>query len=244
MPTDAAASVLAEPALVDLLRLTKLANSLLFLLTAVVDADHGDDSTSVRRRITGGLLIGGMTCETLKVASEVVKHERFAVYASALRRLIEHPLVADVNSKYLARARDKAAFHADKVVMREALPGLKVSTAILEHVSGWNTLNTYYPTADLLAYLYILGDDLPTDEEISAFHSSVHSRLRRLEPAENEGPFDNAIRRAVEVTVQVSSALSDAISQLTVQVHKEIGGQVVAGPPRSAAQRAADAPGA
>ena len=235
MPIDLAQKELAEPAVIDLLRLTKLTNSLLFLLNAVIDAEGADDSSSVRRRITGGLLIAGMTCETLKVAADVVKHERFSEHGAALRAVLDHPLTNGVRTGYFARARDKTAFHADKVVMREALAGLKVPMAILEHVSGWNSLNIYYPTADLLAYLHILGDDLPSDEEISSFCSTWDSPIRRIVPEGVETPFDHAVRRAVEVTVQVSGALCAAISTLTVKVHQDIGGKLRAGPPTATA---------
>ncbi|QJR36519.1 hypothetical protein [Gemmatimonas groenlandica] len=234
LPIDIARRELAEPAFVDLLRLTKLTNSLLFLVNAVIDPIGDDDSVSVRRRITGGLLIGAMTCETLKVAADVVKHEQFAKYSMALQAILEHPLTASVKSGYFARARDKTAFHADKAVMKTALAGLNLPMAILEHVSGWNTLNTYYPTADLLAYLHILGDDLPSDDEITSFCSTVKSQIRRLQPDDFEEPFDNAVRRAVEVTVQVSGALCAAISELTVQAHQHIGGALNAGPPKVA----------
>lgn len=203
-------------------------------MNAVIDLVGADDSVSVRRRITGGLLIGAMTCETLKVATDVVKHEQFAEHSKALQSILEHPLTASVKSGYFARARDKTAFHADKVVMEKALAGLNVPMAILEHVSGCNTLNTYYPTADLLAYLHILDDDLPSDDEISAFCASVKSQLRRLQPDDVEEPFDSAVRSAVEVTVQVSGALCAAISELTVQAHQHIGGTLQAGPPKVA----------
>ena len=232
LPVAVALERFAEPEFIDLLRLTKLANSLLFLLGAVVDADQQDDSSSVRRRITGGLLIGAMSCETLRVAHEVVAHSRFQDAGTSLRRVLDHPLTSSVRGKYLARARDKAAFHADKAVMRDGLAGLKVSIAVLEHVSGFNKLNTYYPTADILAYLSILGDDLPSDAEISDFVSTVESRVQRLQPEDDKDPFDNAIRRAVEVTVQISGALCVAISDLTARVHGEIGGVVTEGPPR------------
>ena len=145
-------------AFAELLTLGRVANLLRASLLAAVHHGSQGGTSADRDRMAMTLLLTGLITEALPVLERSGKHFRhLPAFTNDVQQILSDDKLPDFRQKWCAPLRNQAVFHNDAEVSREGLvllaPGVPQELA---HGSSLSFVDTHYPTADVVAFLYII----------------------------------------------------------------------------------------
>jgi len=123
------------------------------------------------------LLLSGLVAEALPVIERSGKYFRhLPAFTASILPILKDPNIASLRERWFAPLRNQAVFHNDAAVSESGLGLMKPAVPQdLARGSSESFLDTYYPTADVVAIMFIINAANETESPASFFSESIRA---------------------------------------------------------------------
>jgi hypothetical protein len=160
-----------------LLALCRIANLLRSVLSLAMPHDTPSESAAQRSRMSATLLLTGLLAEALPGLERYGRHFRhLPAYSEQVVPLTTDPARKPLTDGWIRPVRNQAVFHHDPVVSTEGLKLMR--PAVPQSLAEGSTtalMDVYYPTADVVAAMYLIQQAGAIDDPSAFLGDSVRT---------------------------------------------------------------------